>query len=160
MGDRVAVLRFGKLQQFASPNELYDRPDNVFVAGFIGPPAMNLMTLPVAADGVKIGESTLEIPRDDLAKVTEAGLDEVTIGIRPESLEISDTGGVDVVVDLVEDLGSEAYVYTHGGSGSGAELVARCNPRTAPKLADSVKLRKSPEGAVHLFNPKTGERLN
>src|SRR6187549_748474 len=122
MGDRIAVLRFGKLQQFASPNELYDRPANAFVAGFIGSPAMNLMTLPVAADGVKIGESTLEIPRDDLAKVTEAGLDEVTVGIRPESLEISDTGGVDVVVDLVEDLGSEAYVYTHAGSGSGAEF--------------------------------------
>jgi multiple sugar transport system ATP-binding protein len=92
--------------------------------------------------------------------VTEAGLDEVTVGIRPESLEISDTGGVDVVVDLVEDLGSEAYVYTHAGSGSGAEFVARCNPRTAPRLADTVNLRKSPEGAVHLFNPKTGERIN
>jgi multiple sugar transport system ATP-binding protein len=59
---------------------------------------------------------------------------------------------------LVEDLGSEAYVYTHAGSG--VELVARCNPRTAPKLADTVRLRKNPEGAVHLFIPKTGERIN
>ena len=160
MGDRVAVLRFGKLQQFASPNELYDRPANAFVAGFIGSPAMNLMTLPVAADGVKIGESTLELERDQLAKVNDAGLSEVTVGIRPEPLEISDSGGVDVVVDLVEDLGSEAYVYTHAASGSGIEFVARCNPRTAPKLADTVKLRKSPEGAVHLFHPQTGERLN
>jgi multiple sugar transport system ATP-binding protein len=160
MGDRVAVLRFGKLQQFASPNELYDRPANAFVAGFIGSPAMNLATLPVTADGVKVGENTLEVPRDDLAKVSEAGLDEVTIGIRPESLEVSSDGGVDVVVDLVEDLGSEAYVYTHAASGSGVELVARCNPRTAPKLADTVSLRKSAEGAVHLFHPKTGERLN
>jgi multiple sugar transport system ATP-binding protein len=49
-------------------------------------------------------------------------------------------------------------VYTPAGSG--VELVARCNPRTAPKLADTVRLRKNPEGAVHLFNPKTGERLN
>jgi multiple sugar transport system ATP-binding protein len=160
MGDRVAVLRFGKLQQFASPNELYDRPANAFVAGFIGSPAMNLATLPVTSDGVKVGDNTLELERADLSKISEAGLDEVTIGIRPESLEISDTGGVDVVVDLVEDLGSEAYVYTHAGSGSGVEFVARCNPRTAPRLADSVKLRKSPEGAVHLFHPKTGERLN
>jgi multiple sugar transport system ATP-binding protein len=158
MGDRVAVLRFGKLQQFASPNELYDKPANAFVAGFIGSPAMNLVTLPVTADGVKIGESTLEIERDQLAKVSDAGLSEVTVGIRPEALEISDASGVDVVVDLVEDLGSEAYVYTHAGSG--VDLVARCNPRTAPKLADSVKLRKSADGAVHLFHPKTGERLN
>ncbi len=160
MGDRVAVLRFGKLQQFASPNELYDRPANAFVAGFIGSPAMNLVTLPVTADGVKVGDNTLELQRDDLTKVSDAGLDEVTIGIRPETLEISDDGGVDVVVDLVEDLGSEAYVYTHAGSGSGVELVARCNPRTAPRLADTVKLRKSADGAVHLFHPKTGERLN
>src|SRR5690242_4617240 len=160
MGDRVAVLRFGKLQQFASPNELYDRPANAFVAGFIGSPAMNLVTLPVVSDGVKIGESTLELEREHLTKISDAGLSEVTVGIRPESLEISSAGGVDVVVDLVEDLGSEAYVYTHAGSGSGVELVARCNPRTAPKLADTVKLHKSAEGAVHLFNPKTGERLN
>ena len=51
-------------------------------------------------------------------------------------------------------------MYTHAGSGSGVELVARCNPRTAPKLADTVRLRKHPEGVVHLFHPKTGERIN
>jgi multiple sugar transport system ATP-binding protein len=158
MGDRVAVLRFGKLQQFASPNELYDRPANAFVAGFIGSPAMNLVDLQVAADGVKVGDSVLELDRDDLAKISDAGLSEVTFGIRPEVLEISDGDGVEVVVDLVEDLGSEAYVYTHGGTG--VELVARCHPRKAPKLADTVKLRRHPEGAVHLFHPRTGERLN
>jgi len=158
MGDRVAVLRFGKLQQFAAPNELYDRPANAFVAGFIGSPAMNLVTLPITADGVKIGDSTLELERDDLTKLSGAGLSEVTFGIRPEQLELADSGGVEVVVDLVEDLGSEAYVYTHAGSG--VELVARCNPRTAPKLADTVRLHRHPEGVVHLFHPQTGERLN
>jgi multiple sugar transport system ATP-binding protein len=152
------VLRFGRLQQFASPNELYDRPANAFVAGFIGSPAMNLVTLPVAADGVKIGDSTLDLERDDLTKISDAGLSEVTFGIRPEQLEITESGGVEVVVDLVEDLGSEAYVYTHAGSG--VDLVARCNPRRAPKLAETVRLHRHPEGAVHLFHPKTGERLN
>ena len=124
---------------------------------------MNLVTLPVAADGVKIGDSTLELERDQLTKLKDAGLSEVTFGIRPEQLELTDSGGVEVIVDLVEDLGSEAYVYTHAGSGSavsGVELVARCNPRTAPKLADSVRLRRHPEGAVHLFHPQTGERIN
>jgi multiple sugar transport system ATP-binding protein len=158
MGDRVAVLRFGKLQQFAAPNDLYDRPANAFVAGFIGSPAMNLVTLPVSAEGVKIGDSTLELERADLTRLSKAGLSEVTFGIRPEQLELADSGGVEVVVDLVEDLGSEAYVYTHAGSG--VELVARCNPRTAPKLAESVRLRRHPEGAVHLFHPQTGERIN
>ena len=158
MGDRVAVLRFGKLQQFASPNDLYEKPANAFVAGFIGSPAMNLVTVPVTTNGVKIGDGTMELERADLTKISEAGLDEVTIGIRPEHLELSDTGGVDVVVDLVEDLGSEAFVYTHAGSG--VVLVARHNPRTAPKLADSTKLRRHPDGVVHLFHPKSGERLN
>ena len=74
MGDRVAVLRFGKLQQFAAPNDLYDQPANAFVAGFIGSPAMNLVTLPITADGVKIGDSTLELERDQLTKLSQAGL--------------------------------------------------------------------------------------
>ncbi|WP_197373057.1 ABC transporter ATP-binding protein [Mycolicibacterium baixiangningiae] len=160
MGDRVAVLRFGKLQQFAAPNELYDRPANAFVAGFIGSPAMNLVTVPIAGDGVKIGDSTLTLELDNLTRLSDAGLSEVTFGVRPEQLEITDSDGVDVVVDLVEDLGSEAYVYTHASSGSGIELVARCNPRTAPKLADTVRLRRHPEGVVHLFHPETGARLN
>ena len=160
MGDRVAVLRFGKLQQFASPNELYDRPANAFVAGFIGSPAMNLLTAPIAVrrrPGRRFHVGARTRRRGDLPS---AGLHEVTVGIRPEQLEISDSGGVEVVVDLVEDLGSEAYVYTHAGRSGGVELVARCNPRTAPRLADTVRLRRHPEGAVHLFHPETGARLN
>jgi len=158
MGDRVAVLKDGQLQQFASPTELYDKPANAFVAGFIGSPSMNLMTVPITADGVKIGDSTLELERDQLTKLSDAGLSEVTFGIRPEQLDLTDSGGVEVVVDLVEDLGSEAYVYTHAGSG--VQLVARSNPRTAPKLAETVRLRKHPDGVVHLFHPETGERIN
>ena len=160
MGDRVAVLRNGKLQQFASPNELYDKPVNEFVAGFIGSPAMNLVKLPIVADGVRVGDnSTLELERDQMTRLSQLGLSEVTIGIRPEQLEIEESGRVEVVVDLVEDLGAEAYLYTHAASGSGVELVARCNPRRAPKLAQTVRLRKSPEGVVHLFHPETGERI-
>jgi multiple sugar transport system ATP-binding protein len=122
---------------------------------------MNLFTASIAADGVHVGDSVFELERDDISVLSNAGLKEVTVGIRPEQLEITDSGGVEVVVDLVEDLGSEAYVYTHAGSRSGGvELVARSNPRTAPRLADSVQLRRHPEGAVHLFHPETGDRLN
>ncbi|MDT5130654.1 MAG: multiple sugar transport system ATP-binding protein [Mycobacterium sp.] len=158
MGDRVAVLRNGKLQQFASPSELYDRPANAFVAGFIGSPAMNLMTAPITSDGVKVGEnSTLELERDQLALLHDAGLSEVTAGIRPEQLELSDSGGIEVIVDLVEDLGSEAYLYTHASPG--LTLVARSLPRSPAKLADTVRLRKQADGVVHLFHPETGERI-
>ena len=86
MGDRVAVLRFGKLQQFASPADLYDRPANVFVAGFIGSPAMNLLTAPITSDGVRVGESsTLTLERDQLAVLHDAGLSEVTAGSGPSN---------------------------------------------------------------------------
>jgi multiple sugar transport system ATP-binding protein len=158
MGDRVAVLRFGKLQQFASPNELYDKPANEFVAGFIGSPAMNLLTVPITSDGVKIGDSTLELERDDMTKLADSGLKEVTFGIRPEQLELSDSGGVEVVVDLVEDLGSEAYLYTHAGPD--VQLVARSLPPIPARLADTVRLRRQADAAVHLFHPDTGERIN
>ena len=158
MGDRVAVLRNGQLQQFASPAELYDRPANVFVAGFIGSPAMNLLTAPIVADGVRVGESsTLPLDRDRLTKLHDSGLSEVTVGIRPEQLELSDAEGIDVVVDLVEDLGSEAFLYTHAGRD--IQLVARSSSRTPARLADTVKLRKHPQGVVHLFHPETGERI-
>src|SRR5689334_25370741 len=90
MGDRVAVLRFEKLQQFASPNELYDKPANAFVAGFIGSPTMNLVTAPVVSDGVRISkDSTLPLERDQLTKLHDAGVDKVTLGIRPEDFEVS-----------------------------------------------------------------------
>jgi multiple sugar transport system ATP-binding protein len=158
MGDRVAVLRDGKLQQFASPTELYNKPANVFVAGFIGSPAMNLMTVPITSNGVRIGEnSTLELERDQLTLLHDAGLDTVTAGVRPEDLELSESGGIEVIVDLVEDLGSESYIYTHAKPD--VDLVARCMGRVPAKLADTVRLRKSPDGVVHLFNPETGERI-
>ena len=158
MGDRVAVLRDGKLQQFASPNELYNKPANAFVAGFIGSPAMNLMTVPITSDGVRIGEdSTLELERDQLTLLHDAGLDDVTVGMRPEHLELSRVRRHRVIVDLVEDLGSESYIYTHAKPD--VDLVARCMGRVPAKLADTVRLRKSPDGVVHLFNPDTGERI-
>ncbi len=145
MGDRVAVLRFGKLQQFASPSELYDKPANAFVAGFIGSPAMNLLTAPIASDGVRISEdSTLPLERDQLTKLHDAGVDKVTFGIRPEDLEVSPGGGIDVVIDLVEDLGSETYLYTHAHPD--VQLVARSLSRTPVKLADTVRVAQEAGG--------------
>lgn len=92
-----------------------------------------------------------------MSRLADAGLTEVTVGIRPEQLDITESEGFEVVVDLVEDLGSEAYVYAHAGSG--AQIVARTHPRKAPKLAQTVRLRKNPDGVVHLFHPSTGERI-
>src|SRR3954449_3623717 len=89
MGDRVAVLKDGVLQQCAAPREMYDRPANLFVAGFLGSPSMNLMELPVVDGGVRFGDSVVPVARDALA---DADATTVTLGIRPENLVVSSTG--------------------------------------------------------------------
>ncbi len=103
MGDRVAVLKDGLLQQVGSPRELYDHPNNAFVAGFIGSPAMNLLNLPVTNGGVQFGDEVYPISRDTLS----AGGSRVTLGVRPEDLSLSDHG-LPVQVELVEVLGADA----------------------------------------------------
>ncbi|MFV9452207.1 ABC transporter ATP-binding protein [Rhodococcus sp. NM-2] len=160
MGDRVAVLKNGVLQQFSSPTELYDKPVNAFVAGFIGSPAMNLITAPITTGGVQVGSSTLKVERDQLAEVAKLGLDTVTVGIRPEQLELAgEADGIRAVVDLVEELGSESYVYAHVGAGHDAlSLVARAPGRAPARLADTIGLRTS-AGPVHLFHPVSGDRI-
>ncbi|UYM06429.1 ABC transporter ATP-binding protein [Solicola gregarius] len=161
MGDRVAVLKDGRLQQFASPTELYDRPANLFVAGFIGSPAMNLLDATLADGGVQVGAVTLPIAPAQAAAAKQRGLTDVTIGLRPETLEVNSEGeGIAVQIDLVEELGSESYVYAHveREAGSPVELVARSAQRRPGRIGETVGLRMTGE-TVHVFDPGTGERL-
>ncbi|WP_404314518.1 ABC transporter ATP-binding protein [Prescottella equi] len=157
MGHRVAVLKDGILQQAASPRELYERPANAFVAGFIGSPGMNLATLSVVPDGVEFGEMTVPVPR-----AAVAGLGEVTFGVRPETLQLvgeSETG-FDMVVELVEELGADAYAYGTALGRSGANRVnVRVDGRTPPRLGQTVRVGLRDHAEVHLFHPTTGARL-
>lgn len=105
MGDRVAVLRDGVLQQCAPPRELYRRPANVFVAGFIGSPAMNLFTLSAVDGTVSLGGCPIDVPREISAAATQ-----LVVGIRPEHLRIAERG-IGVTVDFVEELGADTYLY-------------------------------------------------
>src|SRR5690348_6474153 len=93
MGNRVAVLSGGKLQQCATPRELYDNPVNQFVAGFIGSPAMNLRTVPLADGGVRLANKVLPLPTSVRTEAREAGLHELVLGIRPEHLHLADGSG-------------------------------------------------------------------
>jgi len=167
MGDRVAVLRDGKLQQFSTPADLYDRPANAFVAGFIGSPSMNMCTVPIVAGGVRVADATVELPRERLARLADAGLDTVTIGIRPEQLELRRDGtGFGVTVELIEELGSESYVYSRvpgalltGLDGEPLTFVARSASRAPAELGESVTMRVHDTASVHLFHPAHGTRI-
>ncbi|MCA4133761.1 ABC transporter ATP-binding protein [Arthrobacter sp. M4] len=157
MGDRVAVLKDGLLQQVDTPRNLYDKPQNVFVAGFIGSPAMNLLELPVVGDGVQFGGTVYPVKHDVLE---EAHGRTVTLGVRPEDLETVSTGqGLQVEVDVVEELGADAYVYGHTTlDGKSHDIVARVDGRRPPMKGESIFVAPQP-GHVHLFDTKTGLRL-
>jgi multiple sugar transport system ATP-binding protein len=159
MGDRVAVLRDGKLQQYATPSELYDHPVNAFVAGFIGSPAMNLLDLRRSGDGVTLGG--MEIPLSREIRDAAGSADTVTVGVRPEDLSLDSEGsgaGVKAVVDVVEELGSESYLYAHMAEDEGTTLVVRGPGRTTVRYGDTVALRVNSD-AVHAFDASSGERL-
>lgn len=157
MGDRVAVLKDGLLQQVDTPRNLYDRPQNVFVAGFIGSPAMNLLELPVVDGGVQFGGTVYPVKRDVLE---EAHGQTVTVGSRPEDLETVGNGeGLQVEVDVVEELGADAYVYGHTIlDGKSHDIVARVDGCRPPMKGESIFVRPQ-SGHVHLFDTKTGLRL-
>jgi multiple sugar transport system ATP-binding protein len=155
MGDRVAVLKDGVLMQVGRPRELYDRPVNVFVAGFIGSPAMNLFELPVVEGGVRFGDDVYPVPRDVLGQASDAT---VTLGVRPEDLELSGHG-LAVEVDVVEELGADAYVYGRTRAGDGEHLItARVDGRTPPQKGELLHVTPR-RGHVHLFDVRSGERL-
>ncbi|WP_330251678.1 sn-glycerol-3-phosphate ABC transporter ATP-binding protein UgpC [Nocardia sp. NBC_00565] len=160
MGDRVAVLKDGLLQQCATPRDLYRDPANVFVAGFMGSPAMNLFTLPVADAAVELGGATLPVPRS----VAEAAEGSVVVGVRPEHLELGgDKSGILMEVDVVEELGSDAYIYGRtvaegATNGAGETIVARADWRNPPAKGNRVQLAASPEH-TYFFSAVDGRRL-
>jgi multiple sugar transport system ATP-binding protein len=155
MGDRVAVLKDGVLQQVGSPRALYDRPANVFVAGFIGSPSMNLMTFDIVDGGVRFGDTVYPVERSAL---DGNGRARVTLGVRPEDL-VPAEHGLPVEVAMVEELGADAYVYgTTAFGGERHSVVARVNGRRPPRRGDLLHLLPS-AGHVHLFSTEDGRRL-
>ena len=156
MGDRVAVLKDGLLQQVDTPRNLYDRPQNVFVAGFIGSPAMNLVQLPIIDGGVQFGDAVLSISREVLSKATG---NRVTIGVRPQNVSPADKGLL-VDVDVIEELGSDGYLYGRAQlDNTEQNVVVRVDPIDHPMAGDRIHLQADPD-TVHVFDAETGERLN
>ena len=172
MGDRIAVLKDGVLQQVGTPREMYDKPANEFVAGFIGSPAMNLGRFDVKGDVATLGSAKIKLSRVTLDALKPEDNDKVVIGFRPESLDVvtaSDELSIPVRLSFVEELGSDAYIYGElvGSEGSEAKLgsgedssqsIVRVPPRTAPEPGETVYVRIRP-GQEHIFSASTGERL-
>ena len=174
MGDRIAVIKLGILQQVGAPTELYDRPANVFVAGFIGSPSMNLNTHPVVNGKAKIGEDTVDLPAEAGAKLTAEDNGQIVVGFRPEDAGLApadDPNAFSLKVVNVEDLGSVGYIYgnivTDGSAAEAAQVMSdqnklttiRVNPRALPKVGATVKIKIDPS-KMHLFAPSTELRLN
>jgi multiple sugar transport system ATP-binding protein len=154
LGDRVVVMNHGRVQQCGPPRELYERPANLFVAGFIGSPAMNFCTLRASNGRLTLGGESVLVP----TSAANSG-QEVVLGFRPESLDLS-AEGIPAEVEVVEEIGADAYLFCVGDvGGQPTKLVARTEARLAPERGARVLLKPRAQEA-HLFDPATGERVS
>jgi multiple sugar transport system ATP-binding protein len=188
LGDRVAVMRAGVIQQVGTPEELYQRPRNLFVAGFIGSPAMNFLPGTLEDGRLRTALGDVELPGEVAAKVRQAGAGrDLIVGIRPEHFE--DAALVDgqraagrtfkATVDVLESLGADKYAYfrlqgarataqeleelaadagTGDAPGGSDQVVARLDPASRAREGRQLELWFDP-ARLHLFNPKDGAHL-
>jgi len=158
MGDRVAVMKDGVLQQVDSPLSLYDRPANLFVAGFIGSPAMTLIEVGVIDGRARV--DGYEVPIDPTLAARSSG--RLVVGVRPEAWHLAshDEPALSVTVDLVEELGADAYLYGTATTESlPVPVVARLDGRREVTKGSTVRLAVDPR-RVHVFDASGGERLS
>ena len=152
MGDRVAVFDRGVLQQFATPEQVYDRPESLFVASFVGTPRMNLLTMAVDAGRVQLGSMSLPLPAG------AANLSTVVLGVRPEDVHIDENSEMRLAVMRVEIPGADTLV--HGTLvGTDQTLTLRLSARAGVAPGDEIAIAIDPE-RIHLFDPTTSARVN
>ena len=159
LGHRLMVLNDGRVEQLGTPIELYERPASVFVAGFIGSPAMNFLPARIGGDGHSIDLPGGErLPLNGGGATVAAGRP-ITLGIRPEHLERADgrNGVAHLKVDLVEHLGADSLVHGHFGDDR-TDLTVRVQGTLAMKTGDMFDFSVTPEH-LHVFDPDSGERL-
>jgi multiple sugar transport system ATP-binding protein len=183
LGQRVAVMQDGRLQQVDVPQRLYEEPVNLFVAAFIGSPAMNLVSTSIEDDSVLLGPHRIPLARDRRPQATADG--RVVVGIRPEAFEdvaYADEGlpQFDIDVEVVEELGSDAYLFFEvdatpvvveqalSDEGDEATLLAvereralfaaRVDPRSSARAGGPARVALDP-ARLYFFSPDTGESL-
>ncbi|MFT8394848.1 ABC transporter ATP-binding protein [Propionibacterium sp.] len=164
MGDRVAVMKDGILQQVDRPLALYDTPKNIFVAGFIGSPAMNLMPGTIVENGIEVTDHVIPVAREILDKAQSK---DVVVGIRPETFEVSDSDeGIALKIGAVEETGADSYLYGTLGTADTAaitdeslQVVARVTTRTPPQRGETIRLRVDP-AKMHVFDKISTLRIS
>jgi multiple sugar transport system ATP-binding protein len=147
MGDRIAVLKDGVLQQVASPSDIYDHPANMYVAGFIGSPKMNFIHVTIDGTTARAAGFQLELPR---APGIETGM----LGVRPEEVTVVSTGNnpqIEMKVEVVESSGSDQFLY---GTVSGDNVIARVDPHLKVATGDLIRLTLNVD-RLHLFDTAT-----
>jgi len=164
MGHRVAILDRGVLQQVGAPQEVYDRPANLFVARFIGTPPMNTIRGRFDVDGptpeVRVGDGAVPLPAAAAAAARDAGLLDVVVGVRPEHLSLvpdGTAGSLGATVDVVEHLGHEQHVVCRLADGQ-TVTVRQGSHAPAPAAPASVRVAVGADH-VHCFDPESGARL-
>lgn len=166
MGSRIAVMNDGTVQQADTPQALYDRPNNTFVATFIGSPQMNVIAGEIAkTDGsavVRTGDLDIPLPARLTSLIDNANSRNILVGIRPEHIEISHGSGgngapeVPALVDVVEHLGAEIYAYLKAGKHT--TLTARFGARVGLQSGATIRVRLD-SSRLHLFNAETGDAI-
>jgi multiple sugar transport system ATP-binding protein len=167
MGDRIAILDDGELQQVATPLEAYHRPANRFVAGFIGEPSMNFFEMRVEGDALvhapASGESRFTYPLSSAVRESVGDADRVELGVRPEDIELVARAESDhdfeTVVDVVEPMGNENNVYLGFDAGDEDRFVATVGGLESVEGGERVVAR-IPESAIHLFDARSGDALH
>ena len=162
MGDRIAVMSHGVLQQVAAPEDLYAQPANTFVAGFLGSPGMNLLPGKVAhgpEGDVAVEVSGGSVPLPPALRAAAAGAAEVVLGLRPESLRLDPVGPLQAEVTIVELLGAETHVIC--ATPDGSRVIVRQPPQAAkPAPGDQVHIALDPDpAALHLFDAVSTQRI-
>jgi multiple sugar transport system ATP-binding protein len=183
LGQRVAVMRDGRVQQVDVPQRLYTEPANLFVAAFIGSPAMNLVAGRVDDGSIAIGEYTIPLARDHRPSAA-ADDGRVIVGVRPEAFEDaayapSELPQIDARVEVLEELGSDAYIFFETGADpvvveaarteedeetslladrATALFAARVDPRTDARVGQTIRLSLDP-ARLYFFSPDSGESL-
>jgi multiple sugar transport system ATP-binding protein len=159
MGHRIAVIQDGRVQQVATPQDLYATPANTFVAGFVGSPGMNLMSMRVDESRCRLVSDGGYVPLsgDAVKALLSQGREDVTLGVRPEGLRVAPQGTLRAKVVIVELLGSEVHVLCRLDDGT--ELTVRQGPdRPVPSAGETIPMLVE-ESAEHFFDRATGERL-